>query len=97
LFIDQHLTNGVPLPVIGALHVEDGQCRAPVMARTALVAAALHYTADKAPNTARKWRTTPATLEANLICAAVPPGALIWFLTVTDERQATVSSKLVFP
>jgi dienelactone hydrolase len=97
LFIDQHLTNGVPLPVIGTLHVEEGECRAAVTARTALVAAALHYTADKAPNTARKWKTTPATLEANVIRAAVPPDALIWFLTVTDERQATVSSKLISP
>jgi len=46
----------------------------------------------------RKWVKMPATIKENRITAKRPPkDAVVWFLTVTDERKTTVSSKLIFP
>jgi dienelactone hydrolase len=97
LFIDQHLAEGLPLPVVGRPVCEDGRVRAEVTSRCPLVAAQLHFTTGNTPVNALAWTSTPAHLDANGIVSADLPGdATLWFLTVTDSRDAVVSSEVVF-
>ena len=99
LYIEQHLEQGVPLPRIASLNVGETNVTADVETQTKLAGAALHYSLDANPQNPRqrKWVTQPASVTGNTITAALPPAeARIWFLTLTDERQATVSSRLVF-
>ncbi len=100
VFVEQQLNRGTPLARISAPEVYDTQVRARVDAKAKLVSAELHYTLDSLAINPRErvWVTQPATLRGNQIAAALPPeGATIWFLTVMDERDTTVSSSLVFP
>ena len=100
VFIGHHLKGGLPLARIAAPGIDKKQVAASVEAKTKLIAAELHYTTDKLPgnNRARKWVKMPATIKENCITAEGPPkDAVVWFLTVTDERKTMVSSKLMFP
>ena len=98
MFINQYLNGSTPLPKINLLPAIAGnQVTAEVITKTKLTSAALHYTTDTAPNKERKWQTTPAEIIANRISAPIPPNyTKIWFFTVTDQRDAIVSSELVF-
>jgi cephalosporin-C deacetylase-like acetyl esterase len=96
LFIDHHLGRGAALPKLADPKVEDGRVRASVQSTTKLKQAALHYTTDGDAINNRTWKTTPATIDGNRITAdAAPPEATVWFLTVTDERGALISSRIV--
>ena len=83
-------------PVVG-----DTKVTAAVDTKTKLVSARLYYTADspgadKETTKSRKWTEKPAHIEGNRIMAdPAPTDAVAWFVTVTDERGVTVSSKLV--
>ncbi len=97
LFIDQYINEGLPLPIIAAPRLTNGQIKAEVQTRTTLTAATLHYTTGTIPINELTWQSIPARIENQAIIAPVPPqDAAIWFLTATDNRNATVSSKLVF-
>lgn len=96
LFIDEHLNHGVPLPVIQSPQIQGTSAVAPVRAETRLISATLCYTSDTAANPKRQWHEQPASIEHDRLVAAAPPSdALVWFLTVTDDRGATVSSPLM--
>ena len=100
LFIEHHLRGGVSLPQVANPVVNDKNITALVDTKTKLLKAELHYTLDALPGVpkTRKWITLPATLEQKNIVAELPPKeATIWFLTVTDERDALVSSPLMIP
>lgn len=57
----------------------------------------LHYTTGTTPINKLDWETVRARIEGKRIVAPAPPdGATIWFLTVGDNREAVVSSELVF-
>lgn len=97
LFIDQYLIKGTPLPKIAAPELNDGAARAMFETATKLEAAELHYTVDTLPNPDRTWTSIPATITDNTLHASgLPADAKIWFFTATDERDAVVSSELVF-
>ena len=99
VFIDHYLKGGLALPLVGPPAAANGKLTASVKTSTRLTAAALCYTTNKLPGKprARKWTEKPATIADNRITADLPPkDATIWFLTVTDERKTTVSSKLIF-
>ena len=58
--------------------------------------AELHFTVDTGPINQWQWKTQPATIEGESITADAPPAeATAWFVTVTDERGAIVSSRVV--
>ena len=100
VFIEHHLKKGIPLTRVSSLKVEAGQIMASVETKTKLVSAQLHYTLDALPGNPRKrkWTSQPAALNQNTIVGKLPPdGAVIYFVTVTDERRTTVSSALAFP
>jgi len=97
LFIDQYLQEGKPLPRIQRPAIDDGQTTARVQAKTKLVSASLIYTTQTGPINKRQWQTVPAEVQGRRITAKAPPQeATIWFLTVTDSRNAVISSELVF-
>jgi cephalosporin-C deacetylase-like acetyl esterase len=99
VFINHYLKGGVALPVVGPAAVAGDKAAATVTTKTKLSSASLCYTTSKLAgnNRARKWTEIPATITDDRITAAAPPkDAVAWFLKVTDERKATVSSKLVF-
>ena len=80
--------------------VDNGQVTAVVEGSTGLIDAALHYTTDdlRGDATKRRWVSRQATLTGDTIRAEQPPvDTQCWFLTVTDECEATLSSRLIFP
>ncbi len=98
LFIRQHLEGGVPLARIAEPEVNARQVTAKVESQTKLIKAELHYTLDPIPGDAksRVWTTVPATIADDTIHAELPAEKpTVWFLNVTDDRQATTSSRLV--
>jgi dienelactone hydrolase len=97
LFVDGYLRGGKPLPAIQRPRTVNGQVLAKVRAKTGLASAALHYTTGTGPINKRQWQTVPGRVDGSHLVAETPPKeAAVWFLTVTDERGAVVSSELVF-
>lgn len=100
VFIKHYTMNGVPLAKITSLKMEYAQVTAIFDAKTKQVEAKLHFTLDnpsKDPKN-RTWVTQPAKIDGNRIIADLPPeNATIWFLTLKDERNALISSTLMFP
>jgi dienelactone hydrolase len=97
LFVDQYLLGAIPLPTILEPLRASSQVRAKVASKTAPTSANLHYTTGTTPINKLDWKTIPARIEGRWIVSPAPPDeATIWFLTVGDNRDAVVSSKLVF-
>ncbi len=98
IFIRQQLEGGTPLARIAEPEVNDRQVKAKVESRTKLIKAELHYTLDPMPGDvkSRVWKTLPAEIADDAIHAELPSEKTsIWFLNVTDERQAITSSRLM--
>lgn len=97
LFMDQHLRDGDPLPVVGLPAWKDSTVTATVETSRPIFGASLFYTTGTGRINGRQWISRPASVQDSLIIASVPPAdATLWFLTVTDDRNATVSSELIF-
>lgn len=95
LFIDHYLRGSEGLPVVGELEIRDGRLRVECKSSLRLVAAALHWTTGAEPINQRAWQTLPASVEGNSVTALAPAGdTTAWFLSVTDERGAVVSSRV---
>jgi hypothetical protein len=55
---------------------------------------ALHFTTDTGAWKERKWQTQAVKVEGMTITADLPEGQpLVYFLTLSDERKATVSTE----
>ncbi|MCD6174952.1 MAG: acylamino acid-releasing protein, partial [Planctomycetes bacterium] len=97
LFMDQYLKNGVPLPTVMKPSLSDDKLFARVESQSHPASASLHYTTGTTPINKLDWESVPARIEGDLVISSAPPEeATIWFLTVTDDRGAVVSSELVF-
>lgn len=97
LFIDSHCRGGAPLPVPGRPEVAGDAVRMPVRSATALKKAELHFTTDSGLRSKRAWKSLPARIEEGVVVAPrPPPEATTWFIGVTDERGAMVSSAVQF-
>ncbi len=97
LFIDSHCLEGKPLPIPSKPILKDGQITLTCQSVTNLQKAELHYTTDTGPRSARNWTTVPAFITGHTITASAPPKeANTWFLTLTDTRNATVSTEIQF-
>ncbi|MFT4554937.1 MAG: alpha/beta hydrolase family protein [Planctomycetales bacterium] len=95
-FIDHHLLGTEPLPQLGKPQISDGKATVGVEASLELKKAQLHYTTDDGRLADRNWTSVPATLDGKTISATVPDTATIWLLSVTDTRDAMVSTDVVF-
>jgi dienelactone hydrolase len=111
LFIDSHCLEGKPLPIPGKPIIKDSTIELPcTLTNGTLTKAELHYTTDTGLRSARNWTTVPATANATTltgtgpfaitnytITAPKPPAeANTWFLTLTNSRNATVSTDIQF-
>lgn len=97
LFIDSHCRDGMPLTVPGRPVVEQDRIRLEYTSRTPLTKAELHYTTDDGLRSKRQWTTVTATIDGHTITAPKPPAdANTWFLTLTDDRNAVVSTTVQF-
>jgi len=97
LFVDQYLKDGTPLPTIMKPKLTERQVHVRVKSKTPLTSAQLHYTTGTVPINKLDWESISARIEGKSIISPAPPDdATIWFLTVRDNRQAVVSSEVVF-
>ena len=97
LFVDHYLKGGIPLATVMKPQLTDGKVRAKIKSKTAPTSANLHYTTGTMPINKLDWESVPARIEGQFIISPTPPDeATIWFLTVTDSREAVVSSEVVF-
>ena len=97
LFIDSYCRDGKPLPVPGDLVMEGDAIRLPVVVASPLKSALLHYTTDNGLRSERVWKSLPAKIELNHVVAPTPPAeANTWFVSITDERDAMVTSPVQF-
>lgn len=97
LFIDSYCRGGPPLPIPGKPVVEGDHIRVPYTSVTAVSQASLHYTTDTGLRSQRAWRSVPAQAGAGAVIAPRPPAAAnTWFVSLTDERGAMVSTAVQF-
>lgn len=93
LFIDSKCRAGKPLPVPGKPEIKGDNVEVTCQTSTALKGAKLNYTTDTGLRSKRKWTIVPATINGNVVTAPKPPAdANTWYLTITDERDAMVST-----
>jgi dienelactone hydrolase len=97
LFIDSYCRGGKPLAKPAALKIEGEEVRVDYTASVPLKEAQLHYTTDEGLRSKRAWKSLPAKVQANVITAPLPPKeANAWFLSLTDERGAMVTTTVQF-
>ncbi len=95
LFVDQHLLGMTALPAVGEMWIQGGQIRATFTSSVKLKTSALHLTRDRGPISERTWQMLPATIDGDIVAAEGPPAdATAWFMTITDVRGATVSTRV---
>ena len=97
IFIDSYCRGGAPLAVPGNPLIAGGQVSVTYTARVALKEAALHFTTDTGLRSKRAWQSVPATIGSDSVTAPKPPAdANTWFLSLTDERGAMVTTPVHF-
>jgi dienelactone hydrolase len=104
LFIDHHLHDGPRLLRVGELQITQDVVMVDVDSSTKenpVMAAQLHFTNGKEAINQRSWQTRDAKLESKgdsirVIADAPPTDATAWFITVKDQRNATISTRTVF-
>lgn len=97
IFIDSKCRGGKPLPVPGKPVIEGDQVTVTCESVTALKKAELNFTTDTGLRSKREWKSIPAMINGKTITAPKPPAeANTWFITVTDERDAMVSTVVEF-
>jgi dienelactone hydrolase len=96
-FIDSHCRNGKPLPRVTSIQVDGDQIVATYESELPIHSAMLHYTSDAGLRSTRTWTSVPASVGPGMIRVEKSPGdANTWFLSITDERGAMVSSDIRF-
>lgn len=94
LFADQYLAGGKPMPQIEKCERRKDKVVAKFRSELPPAGAALHYTMDTGPWKDRNWVTRKAAISGDTITAELPEARpLVYFLTVSDNRKATVSSE----
>ncbi len=93
LFIDSLFKGGKPLARISAAEVRGSEALAKVEASVPMKLAELHFAAASGEWKERQWQTMPVAYQDNLVTAPLPSQRpLVFYLSVTDERNALVST-----
>jgi dienelactone hydrolase len=101
LFADSVLRDGTPLPQIDDSKLGNGRPAASYRSATPITVGELHYTTDVGPWQKRNWQSVAATLRpasgsanSGIVEAPQLPAArpIVFFLSITDDRGAFVSS-----
>lgn len=97
LFIDSYCSGGKPLPVPGRPVSAEGRIRVPYTSAVPLKEAVLHFTTDTGVRSQRNWQSLPAEITAEAVLApALEEEANTWFVSLTDERGAMVTTTVQF-
>lgn len=96
LFIDHYLRGGDPLAKLGEIKMQGKRATASYDAAVPITKAQLHYTTDSGPLVDRTWTSIDANVADKFVSAEVPDDATIWMLSVTDSRDAMVSTGVMF-
>lgn len=97
LFIDSKCRGGDALPNPSAPVVSGDHVTVACESKVLLKKAELNYTTDTGLRSKREWKTVPATIKGGTITAPKPPaGANTWYISVSDERDAMVSTVVEF-
>ncbi|HEY2411278.1 MAG TPA: PhoPQ-activated protein PqaA family protein [Pirellulaceae bacterium] len=97
LFIDSFCRDGQPLPVPGELTIRKDKVELTYTSVVPLKSAALHYTTDNGPRSGRAWQSLAAEITKDAVIAPQPPtDANTWFIALTDDRGAMVTSSIRF-
>ncbi|HYV28603.1 MAG TPA: alpha/beta fold hydrolase, partial [Candidatus Eisenbacteria bacterium] len=92
-FVDSILKGGTPLPHLHPMKIANGMATAKFTSKTPITKAELNYTADVGAWQKRVWKNIPANVEPGKIVAALPAERpLVCFLSVTEDRNLTVST-----
>jgi dienelactone hydrolase len=95
-FIDQYLRGGPALPKVTEVK-KAGQKVVAKFKAEAKVTAKLSFTSDQGDFEKREWQSQPATVDGERISAELPSQEIAaWFITITDDRDSTVSSEIYF-
>lgn len=105
LFVDSIFRDGKPLPTIEPIKVSGETATTSFRGRTKVTTGELHYTTDDGLWKERKWQSRPASLESTVLVGGVmftggtikldplpKERPLTFYMTVTDERGALVST-----
>ena len=97
MFIDSYCNGGRALPVPAKPVIEGDTIRVACTGGDTLKSAALHYTTDEGLRSKRTWKSIPAMIAGGVITAPRPPAeANTWFIAVTDDRDAMVTTDVQF-
>ncbi|MEM7600733.1 MAG: PhoPQ-activated protein PqaA family protein [Verrucomicrobiota bacterium] len=98
IFVDSLLIGGTPLPEVGEMTVsEEGVVAVSVQSEIPIIKAELHYTIEEGLRTERNWETIPAKVKDGVVFSeGLPATANTWIVTITDKREAMVSSEVGF-
>lgn len=97
LFIDSKCRGGAPLPVPGAVRIDGEKVIVPFTSAVPVKSAQLHYTSDAGLRSKRAWKSIDAKVEGQAVTAPKPPAdANTWFVALTDERGAMVTTGVQF-
>lgn len=97
LFIDSKCNGGAALPKPGKVEIVADQVKLAFQSQTSVTKAELHYTTDGGIRSKRTWKSIPATIAAGVVTAPRPPAeANTWFISLTDERGAMITSDIQF-
>ncbi len=92
-FVDSVLLGGDPLAKLGPIETAGDTVRAAIESKVRVVSGQLHYTSDSGPWQKRKWQSVAAAVSQGRVEAPLPTARpLVYFLSVADERGATVST-----
>lgn len=98
IFIDSILRGGSPLATVGPMKVDaDGSASVAFESAHKIVKAELHFTTETGLRTKRKWDSTACAISEGMVIAnGLPPEANTWIITLTDTRNAMVSTEVGF-
>ena len=97
LFIDSFCRDGKPLAVPGKITTQGDEVRLAFKSAVPVKSATLHYTTDTGLRSKREWKSLPAQIGSDIVTAPKPPAdANTWFIALTDERGAMVTSTVQF-
>jgi dienelactone hydrolase len=97
LFIDSFCRDGQPLAEPGKITIEASEVRLAFKSVVPVKSATLYYTTDTGLRSKRGWKDLPARIGDGLVTAPKPPAeANTWFIALTDERGAMVTSPVQF-
>ncbi len=96
LFMDQFCKNGIPLASLDKPRIVNGKVIAGFNCKTRPTTALLHYTTDTGAFKDRKWKVANGTIHGSTITCKMPPeNTTAWLITLTDDRNAIVSSEVI--